>query len=274
MGDVSENVRSVGRSVEDSDWLDHAVRLGLVAYGLVYLIVAWLALQLAFGEQEGSASSDGALHQLARQPFGLVLIWGVAIGMFLLVVWRLLEAAFGHREEDGGTRLRKRLMSAGKAVLYGSLAVSALKIAIGAGSSKKGGSDSTTAKLMDLTGGRFLVGLVGLAIVGYAASLVYRAWTESFREHLTSEGKSGDAGTAYIWFGKAGYVAKGIAFALVGLLFGYAAWTHEAQKSGGLDQALHQVLQQPFGQVLLVAMAAGIACYGLFCFVRARHLSR
>ena len=54
----------------------------------------------------------------------------------------------------------------------------------------------------------------------------------------------------------------------------YAAITHEPKKSGGLDEALQEVLEQPFGQFLLVAIGLGIACYGLFYFARARHLSR
>lgn len=274
MNDVTGSVRSIGRKVEDSDVLDTAVRIGLLAYGFVYLVVAWLAVQMAFGDSSGSASSDGALHQVARQPFGQVLLWAIAGGMALLVVWRLLEAAFGYRDEDGGKRLRKRLMALGKAVLYGSLAYSAVKIVVGAGSSKGSGSDSFTARLLDLTGGRFLVAGVGLAIIAYALMQIVRAWRESFRDYLTSEGESGDVGTAYVWFGKVGYTAKGLAFGIVGSLFLYAAVTHEAKKSGGLDQALHKVLQQPFGPVMLLVMGLGIGCYGVFCFVRSRHLSR
>ncbi len=113
-----------------------------------------------------------------------------------------------------------------------------------------------------------------MAIIGYGANLVRRAWNEKFREHLNAEGTSGEAGRAYVIFGKAGYTAKGIAFMVVGGLFVYAAITHEPKKSGGLDQALNKVLQQPFGPFLLGAIAVGIACYGLFCFARARHLSR
>ena len=52
------------------------------------------------------------------------------------------------------------------------------------------------------------------------------------------------------------------------------ALTHNAKKSGGLDVALHKVLQQPFGPFLLGLIAVGIGCYGLFCFARAKHLSR
>lgn len=257
----------------NSDWMDHAIRAGLVAYGVVHLLVGWLALQLAFGEKEDSASNSGALHYLAQQPMGGVLVWMIAVGMFLLVLWRLIEAVAGHEEEDGAKKVRKRLTSLGKAIIYGAIAVSAVRVATGS-SSQGGGSDSTTAQLMDLPAGRWIVAGVGLAIIAYGANLVRRAWTEKFREHLSAEGKSGDAGKAYIWFGKAGYMAKGISIAIVGGLFCYAAYTHQPNKSGGLDVALHKVLEQPFGQFLLIAIAAGIACYGLFCFARARHLSR
>ena len=272
MGAMADTAGRMGRQADSSDWLDHAVRIGLVAYGVVHLMIAWLALQLAFGDKSGSASSDGAMHALVRQPFGEVLVWLVAVGMFLLVVWRLLEATLGHRGEDNGKRTRKRLGSLGKAIIYGSIGVSALQVAIGSGS--KGGTDSTTAKLMELPAGQWIVVAVGLAIIGYGVSLVVRAWNDKFAEHLDAQGKSGDSGSAYLMFGKVGYHAKGLAIGIVGGLFVYAGVTHEARKSGGLDQALQQVLEQPFGPYLLAAMAAGIGCYGLFCFARARHLSR
>jgi hypothetical protein len=273
MGDVSQQVEDLGRNADDSDWLDHAVRIGLVTYGVVNLLIAWLALQLALGESSGKASSTGAMHQLAQQPLGGVLVWVVAVGMFLLVVWRLVEAAAGHRDEDGTDRIRKRLVSLGKAVMYAVVGYSALKVALNADSKSGSGSDST-ATIMGWPGGQWIVALIGVAAMAYGVNLVRRAWTEKFREHLTGEGQGGDAGRAYIWFGKAGYSAKGVAFLVIGGLFVYAGVTHEAKQAGGLDDALHKVLQQPFGPVLLGLIAIGIGCYGLFCFARARHLSR
>ena len=259
--------------MNNSDAIDHAVRPGLVAYGVVHLVLGWLALQLAFGDSQGSASSSGAVRTLAQQPFGLVLVWLVALGMLLLVVWQLWEAAAGHRGLDGSTRLRKRLTSLGKSLVYGYIGVSAVTIATGSGSSG-GGTDSMTARVMQLPGGQVLVGLVGAGIIGIGGYLVWKGWSEKFREDLTAKGRRGDSGTLAIWLGKVGYVAKGLALGVVGVLFGYAAVTHEAKKSGGLDQALQEVLQQPFGPYLLAAMAVGIACFGAFCFVHARHLSR
>ncbi|QIK76731.1 DUF1206 domain-containing protein [Nocardioides piscis] len=269
MGDVKDKAREA----HQSDWLDHAVRAGLVAYGIVHLMLAWLAVQLAVGEKSESASNSGALHALAEQPLGGVLIWAVAVGMMLLVLWRLLEFALGHREvSDDKKRWRKRLGSLAKAVIYGAVAWAAIKTALGDGS--KGGTDSTTAKLMGLPGGQFIVMAVGLGVIVYGGSLIVRGWTEKFREHLDAQGQSGKDGSAYVTFGKAGYIAKGVAIILVGGLFAYAGFTHEAKKSGGLDVALHNVLEQPFGPVLLIVIALGIACYGLFCFARAKHLDR
>jgi hypothetical protein len=269
------NASDTAEQAHESDWLDHAIRAGLVAYGVVHLLIAWLAIQLALGEKADSASNSGAMQYLAEQPLGGVLVWLVAVGMFLLVVWRLLEFAFGYRDESDETkRWRKRATSLGKAVIYGAIGWSAVQTATGSGGGKGGGTDSTTAKLMQLPGGQLIVGAVGIAIIAYGGSLVYRGWTEKFREHLDAQGQSGTDGSAYVKLGKAGYIAKGISIALVGGLFGYAAITHDPKKSGGLDQALQTVLEQPFGQVLLIAIGLGIACYGVFCFARAKHLSR
>lgn len=271
MTDIGDKAEQVGQDVHESTWFDRGIRFGMVVYGVVHLIVAWLAVQLALGEHGENASQKGAMQELAKQPFGTLLLWLVAVGMFVLVLWRVLEALVGHREYDGGKRWRKRAVSAFKAVVYGYIGVIALRFALDAGS---GSSSNYTAKLMDEPYGRWLVGLVGVAIIAYGIQYARRGWTEKFMENLDARGSSGDAGTAYRWIGKVGYIAKGIAFMVIGGLFVAAGVTHEANKSGGLDDALHKVLQQPFGPVLLILIAAGIACYGLFCFARARHLSR
>jgi hypothetical protein len=273
MSSISTQAESAGRQAHQSEWLDHAARIGLVAYGLVHLVVAWLAIQLALGDKEGSADSQGAVQQLNEQPFGQALVWAVAVGMFLLALWQALEALFGYRDEEGFTQVRKRVTAAGKAVAYVVIGISAVHAATGSTSAKKNGTDSTTAKVMDWPGGQVIVAAVGIGIVGIGGYLVHRAWTEKFAKHINAEGKSGETGTAYLWFGKAGYTAKGVTFGIIGALFLYAGLTHEAKKSGGLDQALHKVLQQPFGPFLLVVIAVGLGCYGLFCFARARHFN-
>ncbi len=275
MGDISGQVQQLGRRAEHSDVLDHIARAGLVTFGLMHLVVGWLAVQLAFGDREGSTSTSGAIHELAQQPFGGALVWLVSAGMYLLALWQLVEALLGHRDSNGADLVRKRLTSLGRSVVYAVIATSALKVAIGQGS---GGSekatDSTTAKLMDLPGGQVLVGLVGAAILVVSGVLMFVGASDRFLRSLDGKGQRGVSGSAYTWLGRIGYCAKGAALGVVGILFGYAAVTHEADKSGGLDQALTEVLDQPFGPTLLTAMGLGFMCFGVYCFAWARHIDR
>lgn len=260
MSGAKETAQDLARQGDDHEGVRTAARLGMVAYGVVNLLIGWIALQLAFGERSGSASSSGALHELAAQPLGAVLVWTVAVGMLLLVLWRILEVVLDH-EWGAGV----------KAVLYAAIGISAVNVAVGNGS--KGGTDSWTKQLLDLPGGQVLVGAVALAIIGYALVQVHKGWTEGFRDDLEAGAASGNDGTAYLWLGKVGYIAKGVAVGMVGGLFGWAAVTHSAKRSGGLDVALQTVLEAPFGRVMLAVIAVGIICYGAFCLARAKHLS-
>jgi hypothetical protein len=267
-------VERVGARLERSDWLDRAARGGLVAYGVVYVLVAWVAAQLALGKDGGRPSTQGALAELATKPLGHVLLWAVAVGLFLLVVWRLVEAVAGHCGKERGARMLARMVSVGCAVIYGAIGVSAVRVSTGASASSSRESRTLTARVLDLPAGQALVALVGAAILGYGAWLVWRGCTDGFLDELDVDGQYGTAGTAYTWLGRVGHVAKGVAFGIVGVLFGYAAIQHDPRKAGGLDQALRELLDRPFGSALLLTVAVGIGCFGLFTFARAAHLSR
>ena len=130
---------SNAQQVRHSDLLKHGARVGLVAYGVVHLVIAWIALQVAWSGG-GDASSGGALRTVAEQPFGRTMLWLTVAGLAALVVWQLGTAVWGYQTEDGAKRVRKRLGAAGRVVVYGALAVSAAKIA--AGTSGWSGGDS------------------------------------------------------------------------------------------------------------------------------------
>jgi len=266
------DIRQAARRAEPSDGLDVAVRVGLVAYGLVHLLIGWLALQVAFGDQSKSASATGAFHTLAQQPLGAVLLWGLGLGLLALVVWKAVEAWRSWHREDGVDRLTSLASAGGKAVVYAVLGGLALTTAMGQ-SGGGGGTDTLTSRLMKMPAGPVIVGILGLGIIGHGGYLLWRGWSERFLRDLDGGPRRPQVSKAYRILGKAGFMAKGAAIAVVGALFAYAALTHDPQKSAGLDQALQQVAAQPFGQALLVAVAVGIGCYGLFSFVQARHVS-
>ena len=88
--DSSGSVSAAGRA-GNSDALEHLARVGLVALGVVHLLIAWLALQLAYGGGGGSADQSGAMATVASQPFGKGLLWVLAVGLIALAVWQLAE---------------------------------------------------------------------------------------------------------------------------------------------------------------------------------------
>ncbi|HEY3514091.1 DUF1206 domain-containing protein [Kribbella sp. NPDC051137] len=251
---------STAQEVRHSRAYDVAITLGLLAYGLVHLLVAWIALQLAFGKSSQEASQQGALKELAGQPLGGVLLWVVAVGLFVLVVWRVLELGWGHLE------LRRKVSSVGRAIVYLVIGVSAVKIALGAGGSSTGAQESLSARLMAHTAGRVLIVGVGVAIIGIGCYQVYKSITKQFTEDL-----AGGVSETTILLGRIGYAAKGVAFAVVGVLFGWASITYDPKKAGGLDTALHTIKDQPFGSVLLTVLAIGIAAFGAYCFSWSRN---
>lgn len=272
---IKHDAAKAGRRADRSGLLDAGVRFGLVTYALVHLVLAWLALQLALGDRDDRLDHHGALHERAQHPFGAVVLWLVAAGMAVLVVWRVLELFVEHHHEGAWDRWRHRGVAVLKGIAYGLIGASAFSTVLGDSSTRSGRTEETwSARLMGWPAGPWLVAGVGACFLAYAVGMAWRGLTGRHRKHLSAEGRSGESGTVYLLLGTVGYVAKGVAFGIVGSLFVWAALTHDPEKSGGLDQALGRLLHQPAGPWLLGAVAVGLACYGLFQLVRARHLSR
>lgn len=270
---LTEHTHDLHHRARESTAVDVLVRLGITSYGVVHLLIAWLALQLAFGDRSGSVDKSGALRQLAQQPLGRGLLWVVAVGFAALVLWQVLELLVGPSEEDSHPALHTA-SAAIKVGVFAVLAWTSYRIASHSGG---GGGDSTetwTSRLMALPMGQWLVGALGLAVIGVGIAGVVKGVTDRYEKHLDLEGRSGTSGTVLKVTARVGYTARGVALAAVGGLFVWAAVTHDAKKSGGLDEALNRLLDAPAGPVLMVLIGLGFACYGVFCFGWARHFRR
>ncbi len=261
-----DDARDAAHEVGDSTAYRWLVRGGLVAFGVVHLLVGYLAVRLAFGSGSEDASQSGALRQLAKAPLGVVLLWGTSVGLFVIALWQALSAFVGHRHLSGFDRLRRRIASAGRTIIYGVLGWNAASIALG--SSSGGGSESETASavLLSLPLGRVLVGLLGLAVAAVGVEKIVKGVRDKYEEELR-----GTLSDAARWFARIGHVGKGVAIIVVGGLFLWAAWTYDADSAGGMDQALQTVRSAPFGVVMLIAIGLGFACYGIYCFFWARR---
>lgn len=259
----SPDAEEAGRKVQQNPVYQAFVTVGLIAYGIVHLLIAWISLQIAWGGSNQQASNTGALQELAEKPGGNIILAVCAVGLFMLVVWQLIEAAIGHTHVEGKKRLVKRLASVGKAVTYGVIGFTAAKVALGAGG---GGGEqkqqSLIGAVMQNPAGRVLIVVVGLVVIAVGVGSIVKGVRRSFTEDLD--------GSVPHWakvLGTIGYIAKGLAVVIVGFLFGWAAITFQPEAAGNTNSALRSLVDKPFGPYLLTAMAAGIAAFGLFSFV-------
>jgi hypothetical protein len=123
---------------------------------------------------------------------------------------------------------------------------------------------------MDATGGRWLIGLVGLVVVGIGVGLAVFGLMKKFEEHLNTGQMSARTRTTVRRLGMAGYTAKGVAYAIAGVLLVVAAATYDASKARGLDGALRTLATASYGPWALSLVALGIAAFGVYCFFQAR----
>lgn len=265
--DASERAVGAAREAEDSKTMDVLARVGMGARAAVWLVIAFLGLQLALG-RTSEADTDGALKALAGQPFGAVLLVILAAGFLAHSVWQAASAAVGHTDSEGMKRTATRVLSAGKAVLYVFLAFSTVRILVGGGS---GGDAAKTfsATLMKQPGGRFVVALAGLVVIVVAVVLAVRGARQDFADDLELERVPEHVPARAV--GTAGFVGQAALYSLVGLFLLRAAWQFDPDEAKGLDAALQSLSQQPFGVVLVSVAVLCVLAYAVWCVVQTAY---
>jgi hypothetical protein len=261
--------RSAGRS--GSGWYAWLARAGLVAKGVSFGIVAVLAIKLAAGHGGKATSREGALHALAGETFGEVVLILLAIGFAAYALWRFVEAWAA--PGDDAKKWAKRLGSVGRGLIYAGLAFSAAKILVGAGGS--GSQDEkahqATATLLSWPAGTWLVGIGGAVVIGVGLWNLYRGLSRKFEDKW----RTGEMGaSARKWGGRAGavgHVARAVVFGLIGVFVVRAALDYDPKEAIGLDGALQKLASAAYGPYVLGVTAAGLLAYGLYCLVDARY---
>ena len=263
-GGADQVKTTVGRAA-NSDKLETAARVGFAVNGVLHLLIGWIALQLAWGGGSKKADQSGALATLAGNGLGRAVLWLGVLGFAGLALWQLTEALLTRRGE-GKDLVFDKVKSVSKTVVYAALAVTTAQFARGGGSSSTSQSQDFTASLLKHSGGRTLVVLIGLVVIGVGVYHVVKGVKKGFVKDLVEH-----PGTLVENLGRAGYVAKGVALAVVGLLFVLAGVRRSAAKATGLDGALKTLRDQPLGTTLLTLVGLGLIAYGCYSFARARY---
>ncbi|WP_067502881.1 DUF1206 domain-containing protein [Actinoplanes sp. TFC3] len=268
---ASSQARNTASRAADSKPLEYLARGGFIAYGVIHLLFAWIALQLAFGSSSESGDQSGALQELASKPMGKTLVVIVIVGMIGLALWQALEAAIGESGEQGRMALAERFISGCRTIMYLYFAFLGIKVLQGSNTSSGDSSQQKASSLMDNAGGRFLIGLIGVVVVGVGVGLAIYGLKKKFEKHLNTQQMSAQVRKTTQRLGIAGYTAKGAAYAIAGVLVVVAAVKYDPEKARGLDAALKTLAGAPYGPWLLALFALGIAAFGVYCFSQARY---
>lgn len=268
---TDNSLHGVADRATDSDAFEYTARAGFAVSGVLHLLVGYLILRIAFGSG-GNADQSGALATLAQQTFGAVLLWLVAAGLLALGLWRVAEAIVGPRPGEGSGRFNddapawKRVKSLGLAVVNFAIAFSAARFAMGSGQQSSQQNAGLSAQMMQSGWGKAVLIAVALGLIAVGGYHVYKGVTKKFFKDLRTTG-----GTGVTAVGITGYAAKGLVLAGAGVLVIVAALQADPAKATGLDAAVKTLGQAPFGKILLVLAAIGIAAFGVYNFVRARN---
>jgi hypothetical protein len=265
------NAPSVGsaRQAADSPVVDRLARVGFAARGTTYLLMGWIALQLGLGHHPpAKANQRGAFQELARQPFGNVLLWLMVIGLAGYAIFRATNAIWGEGGEGNGfKRYAKRIGSAGRAIAYAVLAYAAWTVLEHRNSTAGQGSG---AGLMKHGYGRWIVGAIGVGLIIGGVALAISGLTRRFLKHLKTGEMAPRTRKVVELVGVVGTTARGIVFAIIGWFFVDAAWRFDPNKAKGLDQSLRDIVRHGGGRTILTLLGLGLIIFGAYSWCEAR----
>ncbi|MDO9410474.1 DUF1206 domain-containing protein [Patulibacter sp.] len=264
-----EGAQEGGERVARSSGFEWLARAGLVARGVVYAIIGVLAVKLALRDGGETTDQQGALKEIAGQPFGKTLLVLMAVGLGGYALWRLLRAALGHGTEESDDA-KARIGGAASGIGYAFLCVTAVKIVSGA-STGSGSPEKTTGGVLAWTGGPILVAVAGAVLIAVAADEAHKGLARRFLKKSRTGRMSRGATRTFTALGVFGHLARAVVFALMGYGLVKAAVSYDADEAIGLDGALAQLSTASYGPWLLGAVAVGLLGFAAYSIADARY---
>jgi hypothetical protein len=252
-------------------WVERLARVGYAAKALLYVTIGLVAAQAAFGRRSRTTDTQGALRLVHGMTFGRAVLLVIAAGLIGYAVWRVVEAVVDpDRRGHDAKGLALRIGSAGRGLLHGGLAVTALRLVYGdrpAGTQHQ--AREWTAVAFGLPGGALLVWLAAGSIAGYGIYQLYRSYAPKLGRQLDLSQLREPARAWVVGVSRFGIAARGIVFCLIGLFLGRAAARHDAGEVGGVRESLRALAG--IGRWPYVVVALGLVAYGVYELVNARY---
>ena len=249
---------------------ERLARSGYVARGVIYALMGILALQLARGVSGDNPGQEGAMHLIARQTFGRVLLVVLAIGLAGYTMLRLTQAFVGRTPEAGRHSTKDRVGAFGSGCAYGLFCAAAIGIL--AGSPGNGGTKprAATSDVLGWPGGRILVTLAGVVFIGVAAYQAHMGISRQFLKDSKSMYMTPRTLRLFTVVGVVGHLARTVTFGLVGIFLAKSAIEYDARNAVGIDGALRHLSMHAYGTAAVTIVASGLIAFGLYSISDAR----
>ncbi|WP_336716030.1 DUF1206 domain-containing protein [Arthrobacter sp. USHLN218] len=265
----ARRAKDTAEEASESKTLEIVARFGWAASGLLHVLIGVLALRLALGAS-GEADQAGAVSELSSKPGGALLIWAGMIACAALALWQFSDAAFGYRHLEDKKKWGKRAKAVGLGIVFAAISSVFGVFAFGGSSDSSETSQDASSKLLQFPGGAIVLFLIGAGIAAAGIFYVYKGIVQKFLDDLKTL-PPGAQRIGVSWLGTFGYIGKGAALVVLGILFSVAALHQDPEQAKGLDGALKALKEQPFGDAALILIAVGLMCYGLYLGARARY---
>jgi hypothetical protein len=249
-----------------------AARIGYATRAIVFLLVGFLSILAAFGSGAAAPGPADAFRSLLSQPFGLIALLLIALGLLCFAAWRLLQALLN--ADHCGTDLKgwaRRAIYLATALFY--IGLAAVPVGMVLGWIRGTGGDKPvrdwTSWLLAVPAGRWLVAAIGVGIIATGSGIAVSGVRAKFASRLKLKQEPRRVVTT---LGSFGFIARAVVFVLIGAFLVFAAVDADPREARGLTGAFRAIQQQPFGAVLLATTAAGFIAFG--CYEIAEAASR
>jgi len=244
--------------------IEPLARLGYASKALIYALIGILAAAAAFNRGGRVTDTSGALRVILSQPFGLLLLVILGVGLCGYAVWRFLDAwQDPDRRGFGFKGLVIRIGNVIRGVIYGALGLEAFRLVRGLRGSTGREAELWTARIMELPFGVWLAGIIGLIVAIYGISQLITAIRVRVEDTLDLSGVPPRWRLPLTRIGRFGIGARGVIVAVLGVFLTRAAITHNPSAAAGTRESMIEIANAVQGRWLLLGIAAGLFAYGV-----------
>lgn len=256
-------------------WITRLAKFGLIAKGIVYLLSGALALlgALSIGNHPGkSADKSGVFSFIYEQPMGGALLAAIAVGLLCYAAWRLIQGIKDTEQKGNSFKgLAKRGSYIFRGLLYCSIALYAGKLLLHHASKGSDSNEKLAGELIDKPFGQVMMGIIAGVMFISGVVQLYNAFSGKYKKYVEKAQYKSNIASMLVKTGRLGYTARGIVWFIIGWLFLKAAIKSSPDQAGGSGDVFQWLQSWDHGDVLLAIVAAGLVCYGIFMFLRAKY---